>query len=176
MSESPDVWLNPARAVFFLVKGANLEVMRLSDDLVISSLGHVSTAFVPLFSEAGPGARAAAFKELGERLGTAAERPIILRSAGMIRITHPDPTVTGFSWRRMWFPLNENRVAELPVEADEDGGFRLHGFVVVRPAPLPPPAGFTDGKPVDRGDAAQSEDLPDTRLTMTPFARKLTTC
>jgi hypothetical protein len=76
ISNSPDVWLTPVQAVYFFVTGDNLvEVWRLSEDVVISRLGRIHSASVPLPADFGPEELAAALKEVKGRLAAADESP-----------------------------------------------------------------------------------------------------
>jgi hypothetical protein len=76
MSPSPDIWLTPAQAVYFLVSGDDLvEVSRLSLEVVIGRLGRVQNASVPLSADAEPEELAGAWKKVREELAAAGESP-----------------------------------------------------------------------------------------------------
>ena len=61
MSYSPDFWLTPVQALYFLVTGANLaDVARLSEYVITAALGRLRSASIPLSADAGPEERTAA--------------------------------------------------------------------------------------------------------------------
>jgi hypothetical protein len=76
MSTCSDIWLTTVQAVYFLLTGDNLvEVSDLSEEVVISRLGRVRSASVPLSADAGPDDLAAAREELKKQLAAAGGSP-----------------------------------------------------------------------------------------------------
>jgi hypothetical protein len=73
-----DIWLTPAQSVYFLATGENLaEVASLSEVVVLVRLARITTAFVPLSTEAGPEERAAALKAVKQQLRLAGKSPLV---------------------------------------------------------------------------------------------------
>ena len=86
---------------------------------------------------------------------------VYFRSAGVMRITHPDPDAlrNGFSYNGMTFMPDEHGEIEVPIEAHADSGFFSHGFEVAAPREASEAkAEQAETAPAAKGKAARSRE------------------